>query len=347
MAFSIDRELVYEAFNEDFGPLDLSALTRYCRALKGKLDSVRGSNVKVVHFTSSSPSKRANAACLAVSYLVVVAGMRPEDAWRKISDVRPAFKEFVDASNFTHEFTLTILDVLRGIQLSVSLGWYNYRTFDVAKFDHWKKVETGDLSWIIPKKFIAFAGPEESVPGCSPERYIPHFREAGVTAIVRLNEREYSAEKFTKAGFKHQDMIFNDGSVPPDSIRQSFLKLATKEPTLAVHCKAGLGRTGTLISLYAMVHHKFPARAFMGWIRTCRPGSILGVQQVYLCEMEKSLIPSLRGLPHPSITVTEDMMREDVGQGERLTKAKASRKYSSSTVSSELNASFLSNRGEV
>jgi cell division cycle 14 len=56
---------------------------------------------------------------------------------------------------------------------------------------------------------------------------------------------------------------------------------------LAVHCKAGLGRTGTLIGCYAMKHYKFPAAAFIGWIRIARPGSILGPQQYYLLEKEE------------------------------------------------------------
>lgn len=56
-----------------------------------------------------------------------------------------------------------------------------------------------------------------------------------------------------------------------------------------MHCKAGLGRTGTLIAMYAMKHYYFPAADFIGWIRIARPGSILGPQQNYLIEMEKMM----------------------------------------------------------
>ncbi len=333
--------------------MDLGCLTRYSRALRSKLESYAGRGIRLVHFCSSDPIRRANSACLALSYLVVAEGLSADEAWQKLAYVRPPFKEFVDASQYTHAFTMTILDVLRGLEMAVGLGWYDFRAFDLESFEHWKKVETGDLTWIIPKKFIAFAGPfdngldDDGLPASSPESLHSHFKNAGVTSIVRLNKRQYDASKFTRAGFKHVDLIFNDGSCPPDNIRDAFLKHAFDEPTLAVHCKAGLGRTGTLIGLYAMIKHRFPARPFMGWIRTCRPGSILGPQQEYLCEMERALLalpaPS-NGLPRPSITITEDMMREDVGQGERLHRAKASRKYSAASTVASASDSFRQER---
>lgn len=45
-----------------------------------------------------------------------------------------------------------------------------------------------------------------------------------------------------------------------------------------MHCKAGLGRTGTLIGCYVLNHYRFPADEFIAWCRICRPGTILGPQ---------------------------------------------------------------------
>lgn len=55
---------------------------------------------------------------------------------------------------------------------------------------------------------------------------------------------------------------------------------------LAVHCKAGLGRTGVLICCYLMKHYNFTAKAALGYIRVCRPGSVIGPQQNYIMQQE-------------------------------------------------------------
>ncbi len=56
-----------------------------------------------------------------------------------------------------------------------------------------------------------------------------------------------------------------------------------------MHCKAGLGRTGTCIGAYMMKHFGFTAAETIGWIRVCRPGSVIGPQQHFLAEIQEHM----------------------------------------------------------
>jgi cell division cycle 14 len=194
-------------------------------------------------------------------------------------------------------YKCTIEDCLNGLYFGIQLGWYEYSTFNTKTYERYEKVENGDMNWIVPNKFLAFAGPankkydEDGYRQYTPEDYNPVFETFGIKLVVRLNKKRYDEKIFSDYGFKVLDIPFEDGTIPPQDIIDKFIAAAEAcDGGIAIHCKAGLGRTGTLIGLYTMKHYGFPAAAFIGWARICRPGSVLGPQQHYLNEAEEDMI---------------------------------------------------------
>lgn len=270
---------------------------RYCCKLNKKLKSYSLSRKKIVHYTCFDQQKRANAAFLIGAYAVIYLKKTPEEAYRALlSGSNPPYLPFRDASFGNCTYNLTILDCLQGIRKGLQHGFFDFETFDVDEYEHYERVENGDFNWIVPGKFLAFSGPhpkskiENGYPLHAPEAYFPYFKKHNVTAVVRLNKKIYEAKRFTDAGFEHYDLFFIDGSTPSDNIVRRFLNICENtEGAIAVHCKAGLGRTGTLIACYVMKHYRFTHAEIIAWIRICRPGSIIGPQQHFLEEKQASL----------------------------------------------------------
>lgn len=169
----------------------------------------------------------------------------------------------------------------------------------------------GDFNWVTPN-FVAFASPQQQptheIPMTSPlyatipsniaevqrsnipgsfKNVLSHFSARNVGLVVRLNSELYSSTYFTKLGIQHLNMIFDDGTCPPLSLVRKFINLAHEMITvhkkgIAVHCKAGLGRTGCLIGAYLIYRHAFTANELIAYMRFMRPGMVVGPQQHWL-----------------------------------------------------------------
>ncbi|CAK0841885.1 unnamed protein product [Prorocentrum cordatum] len=318
--------------------------------VQSKLDDPALAGRCLVHYCSPDAQKRTNAAWLASAYQVMVLGRSPEIAHGRFKQLDLEFLPYRDALRGPCSYDCTVSDCLMGLQVAIDLGWFDWKRFNRRSYDYFANFQNGDMNWIIPRKFLAFASPSptsldaDGYPALTPEDYAPMFHEGNIRLVVRLNKKQYDAKRFVNQGIKHLDLYFSDGSCPSPDIVRKFLTVTENEPgAVAVHCKAGLGRSGTLIGLYAMKHYRFPARAFIGWIRTCRPGSVLGPQQQFLVDMEHDMFQAgaAARLPRhwPSAEATDEELVaqhfqrmklqgckgedfEDVGQGESLTSAK-------------------------
>jgi len=290
-------EVLYTAFAYDFGPPSITQMYKFSKVL----DKLLCREELSLHFysLSSDPRNSANAVLLMASYCILKLGWSADKTEECFSALYSFLEMYRDASEGTATYRLGVNVCFYALEKAQKLGWLNLSTFDYEEYTFYEQVENGDFNWIIPEKFIAMCSPTtvskrtETTITHTPAYYLPYFKLNNVGTVVRLNTIEYEAQSFTKHGIKHYDMYFVDGTVPPLSIVDQFLEVAETTPgVIAVHCKQGLGRTGTLIACYIMKHYNFTAAECIAFLRIQRPGSVVGPQQTFLEKIQAVLVSS-------------------------------------------------------
>jgi cell division cycle 14 len=128
--------------------------------------------------------------------MIVILKMSADEAFQKFKDYEPHLRPFRDASKGECYYDCTVQHCLQGLEVAIKHNWYNFRTFNVKEYEHYERVENGDLNWIIPNKFVAFMGPidredGQRSSGNGPEKYCDIFGKLNVKKVIRLNEARY------------------------------------------------------------------------------------------------------------------------------------------------------------
>lgn len=300
-ALSVSTWFHYPDYTNYYGPSSLAHIFRFI-----ELVNSQAKNKPIIFYCDRFDKQRANTVFLLCAYMVVVMGMGPEEAVNRVHPVVGSVPSFRTEGAFVSEDYCEISDCVRGLHRAKYLGWLDHLYNGdmvveqvLSQIEDLEDPSHGDISWIIPNKLIAMAGPLKSDDpkafAGSPDLAVvlKTLKSLNVGCIVRLNRPHYKQSDLPK-GIQLVDFFVHDGSVPEggmiEQLKETVEGQWKKGKAVAVHCRAGLGRTGTFIGTLLMDWFGFTAAEAIAFLRIARPGMVLGDQSLFLKSYESSVI---------------------------------------------------------
>lgn len=126
------------------------------------------------------------------------------------------------------------------------------------------------FSWIDKPHFAALALPES-------KEDLEWLRQHGIEVLISLTEEPLRRDWVNDTGILVVHEPIDDMAAPTqeqlDRCVSAIARAQERNMGVAVHCGAGLGRTGVVIAAY-LVHRGQAAREAIAAVRRLRPGSI-------------------------------------------------------------------------
>jgi atypical dual specificity phosphatase len=156
----------------------------------------------------------------------------------------------------------------------MSNPWQFLQEYDLTE-DEKRQIILPNFSWLFEDKLAAMPYPGS-------EDAFTLLYEKGIRAMLNLAERPYSYEAPARMGLYTRHIPVPDFTAPTLQQAQEAVAMISSclenQQPVAVHCMAGLGRTGTILACY-LVALEMSANNAITVIREWRPGSIETLEQ--------------------------------------------------------------------
>lgn len=267
----------------EYGPINICNIIlfiRYISKLKKKINK----DIPIVYYVYNSNNNYdlLNALFLFGCYFIIIENYSIEKLLYNINYIFQYCPQYYSdcVSNY-NGYILNIKDCFKTIKFIKNNNYLNIDKFDLKEYIYYSDYQFRDMTFIL-NKFIAMSCPSNYKIGS----IIDELKKKNIKNIIRLNEESsYDKYIFKDNGITVHDLYFDDMTVPSIYIIKKFLNIISNndaEEIFAIHCKAGIGRTGILICIYLIIKFNFKPVYAIAYLRMLRPGSIMHHQGLFI-----------------------------------------------------------------